>query len=479
MIEWGLENGIEWNKSLECFDFKDTGRGVIANNDIKENEILISIPSKYLIHSHSKFSIPSLNIPELNNSDSSNSSSSSDDIYTPFHNCLKKLNSKQRISLILIIEKLIKKHSIWFNYLNELPDDYTITSTYSDEEIESLSYPIYVESSKKLKNEMLNSFKLFCEIFQLYYGTDLDRVVIELNDLQVKLSDILNKELYIWCWGTIQTRTYFYDKNMKKNNSKENNEEKDDCTLVPLADLFNHTSNVETEALFNDELNCYQVKTKTPFSKGSQVFISYGKHSNFTLMNYYGFIIENNDQDSIPLLQSNCIPTEFAVPPTSSDEAKLYEKKIGILNNYGLSIYSDGKFLVMQDEKLPFSWNYLTVLKVLYMTKEEINNQLELNLFHYDEPISKNNENLVLSFLENLTENQLSFFKNTKTKLNSNNISRFEITYLINSNIKTWECCKLWLEQQQKNINQNAKEKSTNLVKTTTPKKSTKKSSKK
>jgi hypothetical protein len=34
--------------------------------------------------------------------------------------------------------------------------------------------------------------------------------------------------------------------------------------------------------------------TKTPFKKGDQVYISYGKHSNPVLLHYYGFAVNNN-----------------------------------------------------------------------------------------------------------------------------------------------------------------------------------------
>ncbi|KAN0029799.1 hypothetical protein ACTA71_007936 [Dictyostelium dimigraforme] len=514
MIEWGINNGIEWNDKLRVHDFKETGRGVITNDEIKENEILISIPEKFLIHSKSKFSLEKLNPPIISNNKKGITTSKITTIennlqsplsifYRPFHESVNQFNSKQRISFHLIIEKLLKKNSIWYNYLDDLPIDYSITSTYDDKEIEYLGYPIYVEKVFKLKGDMISSFNSFKEILMRNYENDLNRTIIKLNDNGddddenniIKLKEIINFELYKWCWGTIQSRTYYYNRNMKQNQQQQQQQQrqqqfddKDDCTLVPLADLFNHSSFVDTEAMFNERKQCYQVITKTKFEKDTQVFISYGKHSNFTLMNYYGFIIENNNNnDSIPLIQEDAIPIQLLEEQQQQD-LKSYEKKLSILEQYGLSIYGENsKFLITMDKELPFSWNYLSVLKVLLMTKEELNNQLELNLFHYDQPISKSNYEKVLNFLKNLSITQLTQFKNYLNSYNNNNIinynknnnnnnnngggggggggsdeggindiinngssigKRFEISYILENNKKMWEGCIEWVNLQ-------------------------------
>ncbi|KAN0024900.1 hypothetical protein ACTFIV_009309 [Dictyostelium citrinum] len=507
MIEWGITNGIEWNDKLSVFDFKDTGRGVITNQEIKENEVLISIPEKFLIHSKSKFSLDKLNPPIIisNNNkkitattvENNNLSSPSSIFYKPFHDCVNQFNSKQRISFHLIIEKLLKKNSIWYNYLNDLPIEYNITSTYDDKEIQYLGYPIYVEKVFKLKNEMISSFNSFKEILMKNYENDANRVIIKYNDDDnsdndenniIKLKEIINFNLYKWCWGTIQSRTYYYNRNMKQQQKQQQQlEDKDDCTLVPLADLFNHSSNVDTEAMFNEKKQCYQVITKTKFEKDSQVFISYGKHSNFTLMNYYGFIIQDNSNDSIPLIQEHAIPNQLLEKEQQQD-IKSYEKKLLILEQYGLSIYGENsKFLISMDKELPFSWNYLSVLKVLFMTKEELNNQLELNLFHYDLPISNSNHEKVLDFLRILSITQLTQFKNyfnyyninnynndndgiinggsssvggsgdiinNNNNFNSNGIGkRLEISYILEFNKKMWEGCIEWVDLQYSSLN--------------------------
>ncbi|KAM9969461.1 hypothetical protein ACTFIR_001296 [Dictyostelium discoideum] len=502
MLEWGINIGIEWNEKLSVHDFEDIGRGVIANHEIKQDEVLISIPEKFLIHSKSKFSLEKLNPPIIKKKKSftktffENNLSPSPIFYKPFHDSVNKFDSKQRISFHLIIEKLLKKNSIWYNYLNDLPTEYNITSTYDDDEIEHLGYPIYVEKVLSLKNEMLESFDSFKEILMNNYKNDLNRIVIKLNDnsndddddddenITIKLKEIIDFNLYRWCWGTIQSRTYFYDRNMKDLPRHLQLEDKDDCALVPLADLFNHSSDdVNTETKFDEKKQCYQVITKTKFEKDSQVFISYGKHSNFTLLNHYGFIIENNSNDSIPLLQEDAIP-DIILEKEMKQDLKSYERKMSILEQYGLSVYGeDSKFLVSIDKELPFSWNYLSILKVLYMTNEELNNQCELNLFHYDLPISNSNHEKVLYFLKNLSIIQLTQFKNYLKfynknfnynnnnndndgiisgdgsgdgnifNNNNNNIhngigKRFEISYILEYSIKVWEGCTEWVDQQ-------------------------------
>lgn len=68
--------------------------------------------------------------------------------------------------------------------------------------------------------------------------------------------------------------------------------------LCPLIDLFNHSSAaVESEVTFDYFSSSYTVAPSRDFSKGEQVFISYGQQSNDSLMQYYGFAEVGNPAD--------------------------------------------------------------------------------------------------------------------------------------------------------------------------------------
>ncbi|KAF2077964.1 hypothetical protein CYY_000764 [Polysphondylium violaceum] len=422
-----LNNDIVWNKNLCVYDFSDTGRGVVALDDIEANEVLISVPTALLLHSRSLFSIQEFNAPshtlQLINA---------------------KLDSKQRICLRLVVERCLKQRSKWYTYLLDVPASYQTISNYSDQDIQSLYYPPYIAEAVKLKNQLQDSFSRFTAIVDQVIATTANSNI----DHDISKSDITNKESYEWAWGIIQTRTYYYSKNLGggSNSSNSNNKDKDDCTVVPFADFFNHSCSVDTEASFNDKTGYYQVITKTPFAKDAQVFISYGKHSNFTLLSHYGFVVQDNPFEDISLIQSDAV-TPNLYTPTTGDQVKTHEKKIKILETYGLGI--SGKFILCLDDALPVSWNYLSTLKVLFMSKQEINQEKEQNLFYYDQSISVENDRLVYTYLCNLVESLLKGF-NHHYQSNRNRL-KSEIQTIILSHINILTNCLHWLTKEMPN----------------------------
>jgi len=62
---------------------------------------------------------------------------------------------------------------------------------------------------------------------------------------------------------------------------------------------------MQVEAGFDAVKGCYVIRTLTPCSKYSQVFISYGPHSNKHLLLNYGFTAVNNPHDVFPVTVGN------------------------------------------------------------------------------------------------------------------------------------------------------------------------------
>eukprot|EP01132_Coremiostelium_polycephalum_P002691 gene2691-3338_t len=437
MINWGHENDIEWNSKLKVYEFKNDDnsveRGVISTSVIEAGEVLVSVPSDLLIHSYTK---PTVNLPiQFQQS-----------VYNHF-------NSKQRIAFILIYEKLLKHHSKWFRYLDDIPNKYTTTATYTQNQINSLRYPLYVEDATKLRNELLDSYNRYCSLINEYSGNQNEKSLIvtidnnkEKDELySIKITDLIDFNSYSWSWGVIQTRTYYYSGNLNKKNSNNSMNDKDDCTLVPLADLFNHSSKVDTEAVFNEKLKRYQVITKSRFESNEQVFISYGKHNNFKLLNYYGFLIRGNDQESITIQIDDAIPESILKESLSSSKTD-HDRKLKILGSYGLGDIKGGKYEIVKDDHCPFSWNYLAILRVLLMNEQELNQSLERNIFFDDCPVSSENESKLSNFLVQLCENQLNSYFNGITQETTSNRDQIsnDINYLLSSGSEMWRVALSW-----------------------------------
>jgi hypothetical protein len=67
--------------------------------------------------------------------------------------------------------------------------------------------------------------------------------------------------------------------------------------MCPLIDMFNHKSTCASEASFNYFSGSFELSTQA-YAAGDEIFISYGKQSNDRLLQYYGFVEQDNLYDS-------------------------------------------------------------------------------------------------------------------------------------------------------------------------------------
>ena len=67
--------------------------------------------------------------------------------------------------------------------------------------------------------------------------------------------------------------------------------------LCPYVDMFNHRSSAVSDVSFNYFKSQFELVVSNQYQVGEQVFISYGKPSNDRLLQFYGFIEENNPYD--------------------------------------------------------------------------------------------------------------------------------------------------------------------------------------
>ncbi|EGG14651.1 hypothetical protein DFA_10909 [Cavenderia fasciculata] len=277
------------------------------------------------------------------------------------------------------------------------------------------------------------------------------------------LANLVDLNMYVWAWGVIQTRTYYYNPRLdhqvsaaassKKQQQQQlpkihtTQDKNDNACLVPLADLFNHNPNVKTMASYCAADRCYRVYTDTRFEKGEQVFISYGLHNNATLLHYYGFVIDNNHLDGIEIDSEASLPplrpsAFYHLPAKEQREyERLVERKENILIQNGLS---QGKYEVVNDPTMPFTWNYLTTLRVMMMTKSEIDANLQNHIFHLDEPVSLQNNKRVSKFLTDLCDRHLLQLGAKRDQSTCTTHNQLMTTILINNTITIFENARIY-----------------------------------
>ncbi|CAF9931011.1 MAG: hypothetical protein HETSPECPRED_007771 [Heterodermia speciosa] len=106
---------------------------------------------------------------------------------------------------------------------------------------------------------------------------------------------------------------------------------KDCLAMCPFADLFNHADEGCDVAF--DDID-YTVTANRAYEPGEEVFVSYGSHSNDFLLVEYGFVLDSNRWDYVPI-HDTLIPD---ILNHKSQRQKL--DRVGYLGNYTLT--SDG-----------------------------------------------------------------------------------------------------------------------------------------
>jgi len=129
---------------------------------------------------------------------------------------------------------------------------------------------------------------------------------------------------YLHSWLLVNTRTFYYT---SSDSTSEEHLARDDCmALNPFADSFNHTDCGGCSVSFSSQ--GYRISASHPIKKGSEVYISYGNHSNDFLLAEYGFLLDRNRWDEV------CLDSDIL--PRLSSTQRVMLKNAGFLDHYML-----------------------------------------------------------------------------------------------------------------------------------------------
>ena len=270
-------------------------RGIYSINNIKDNEVILQIPSKYIIE-YSKVS---------NNSISS-----------------KLYNSNSVLALYLLLKS--QKKSFWTPYIDSLP--------------ECVNEYLFFYDKEKL-SQLKDTSLMFKNIFN--YNEHLKNIVhdsklvhewlLKKNLLKDDFLKIYKNffKLFLKYRILVCSRVFGYIKNNKE-----------ETGLVPYADLFNHSQKSNTTWYFDDNLDCFILKATSDIKKNSEIYDSYGEKTNDELLLYYGFTIKNNKNSRLYIKDSNNIieldyNTKLSdIGYKESQKEKIIKKLKNILENH-------------------------------------------------------------------------------------------------------------------------------------------------
>lgn len=284
--------------SLSPAEFLNSGRGLITEESISSNQVIISIPVRLLI------TICSV---------------AASDISWLFQTNHEHFFAQEVLAIFLVWEKHLREKSKWRPYINTLPSDYSIPLFCSQEELAIL--PTFIsELVQKQTLKCKNAFDAIRRILN-------DKIC---SHCEKKLRDVFTYEEYKWAWSSVNTRCVYVD---IKNSSKHDLRLKDkaNIALAPFLDMFNHSNNAKVEV--DSSNNNYEIKTLVSFNKYSQVFIHYGHHSNVKLYTEYGFVLPCNSHDFIQFSFEEVLSYIRNVQDIQNEQLKIDFLKVHRLTN--------------------------------------------------------------------------------------------------------------------------------------------------
>lgn len=176
-------------------------------------------------------------------------------------------------------------------------------------------------------------------------------------------------------------------------------------TMVPLADMLNHSSNALTRWFYNNSLNSYQMVSKGNIPNGVEITDSYGRKENHKYFLYYGFLLE--DAETTLFLKTRKLGVEVIDDFNSEGIKNLlnYLRRLFLEKEekfrYGfLSVYNEKR--VMRE-----------LIKILTRKKRSYNHSV---IFYRN---NKNSGSLNKKNAYSLLENELSIVEGLLTKVKS------------------------------------------------------------
>jgi protein-histidine N-methyltransferase len=173
-----------------------------------------------------------------------------------------------------LLQEFFNPHSLWKEYIQMLPRDFSLPMLYTVEEIGELhGLTVMHDCIRDIFSGLLQFFHL--------------RRLLKLDPIFP--CEELTLARFEWARAVVLTR-------QNPIQSYVNNELSFQLALIPLYDMFNH-SDGDITGTFDVALQTAQLFSKDSTEPGSQIFMSYGKRSNQDLFMFCGFIGNTTEFD--------------------------------------------------------------------------------------------------------------------------------------------------------------------------------------
>ncbi|RDL36070.1 SET protein [Venustampulla echinocandica] len=266
--EWAVSQGVEIN-GIAAHRFPGRGLGIIAQRNFEAGETIVVVPISALRTAQT--------VPKR------------------ISRAIGKITVHGLLAAELTLDTTLD-HALWSDVLPTREDIAETMPLMWDSSLQSLLPEASKVTVSKLKSKL-----------------SLDWAAVSKAFPDISYDD------YLYHWLIINTRTFYF----LIPKAKKRPPHLDCLAQSPFADYFNHAAH-GCKVAFDD--TGYEISTDRPYEKGSEIYISYGNHSNDLLLAEYGFILEENHWDEITL--------DSYIVPMLSEKQKLHLEEAGFLGKY-------------------------------------------------------------------------------------------------------------------------------------------------
>lgn len=283
-VDWAQSNGVDIN-GIAPAQFKDRGMGIVAAKDIKEGDRIVHVRNTSLVNVTQQ-SIQALDFPAK----------------TTVH-------ARLAAYLALNYSNANHEHRPWQDVWP------------TQEEFEEI---LPLHWWKELSDLLPHA----ATILLANQRSNLERDYLSIHALHPSIS----KTLFTYTWLIVNTRTFYWSypdlpSAHPRLPKKRSQLTADDCyAMCPFMDYFNHSDKgCDPKA----DAKGYSVTADRAYKAGEEVYVSYGPHTNDFLLVEYGFILDTNGCDSLPL-------DHLILSQLSSEQVNVL-KEDGFYGSYTLS----------------------------------------------------------------------------------------------------------------------------------------------
>ena len=381
-LRWSVDQGI--CSRLVVGNFKPYGiRGCMAEEDIDVGDDILSIPRETLLYDETV-------------------------LETDVGKMLSVIPGLSMDNLLILFTMIDRwdADSIWRPFWKQLPNAFRTGISFHPSVVDLLQGSAAYDEIKKAQMHIKSQYQACTQLFDILisaYPTYLNQ-------------DMFTYEKYVWAvelWYSYAFEIEF-PPNIKSK-----------TVMVPFACLVNHSPwpHVVRYGKMDMKSNCLRYPSFRPCRKGEQAFISYGPAPNMKLIAYYGFAIEENPHDIVPLTfeiskQSEKVQQALDAMSVNLDHNLRYGPLSKKLKACLRVLVSDSNELkgIINGDKNPLceeinAANEKQAEQTLHRALQEIHYSLKRSLEHFDEGKVPEDWKLSASFCKIYLQNQYSILE--------------------------------------------------------------------